>query len=172
MKNQFPERKTIRLAKQNYSSPGAYFITICTHNRKQILSNIVGAIHESPVVVLTDYGKIVDKIINNLPEHLCVGVDKYIIMPNHIHIIFSISCADAERAIRESPLRSKSLISSAVGYIKMNSSKLVRQKYGEVDLWQRSFYDHIIRNDEDYYESARYIEENPLRWERDELYLK
>ena len=49
---------------------------------------------------------IVDKIINNLPEHLCVEVDKYVIMPNHIHIIFSISRADAERAIRESPLRS------------------------------------------------------------------
>ena len=169
MENKKPIRKNHRLPSQNYSSPGAYFITICTHNRERILSSIVGAIHESPVVVLTDYGKIVDKIINNLPEHLCVGVDKYVIMPNHIHIIFSISRADAERAIRESPLRSRSLISSAVGYIKMNSTKVMRQEYGDNTLWQRSFYDHIIRNEEDYYECSRYIEENPLKWEHDEL---
>ena len=170
MKNKLPNRKNPRLHKYDYSTPGAYFITVCTHKRAKILSCIVGAIHESPKIKLTEYGEIVDRIINNLPNHLGVKIDKYVIMPNHIHFIMSISNSKENRAIRESPLRSHSIISSTVGYIKMNASKEIHKLNCNVTVWQRSFHDHIIRNDDDYYEIAKYIEGNPRCWQYDSLY--
>ena len=113
----FPSRHTLRLAEYDYSTPGAYFITFCTHGRRQTLLRIVGAIHESP-------------------------------------------------------LRSRSIISKAVGYIKMNASKRIHERFGPTDVWQRGYYDHVIRNREDYEAIAKYIEENPLRWEIDRLFTK
>ena len=80
------KRKNLRLKNYDYSTPGAYFITICTHNRKNTLSHIVGAIHESPETELTAYGNIVDKIIKNIPVNLKSTIDRYVIMPNHFHL--------------------------------------------------------------------------------------
>ena len=77
---------------------------------------------------------------------------------------------DALREIRESPQRSRSIISKLIGYIKMNASKAIRQRYGDMAVWQRSYHDHVIRNREDYEMIAKYIHENPLRWELDQLY--
>ena len=68
------------------------------------------------------------------------------------------------RAIRESPLRTRTVISKLIGYIKMNASKAIRQHYGDVTVWQRGYYDHVIRNQEDYVALAEYIQTNPLRW--------
>ena len=170
-KKELPERKGLRLRNFDYSTPGAYFITICTDNRKCILSRVVGAIHESPETKLTEFGKIADNIINNLPKHLCVTVDSYVIMPNHIHLIAIITDYDERRAIRESPLRGRSVLSKAIGYIKMNTSKEINRRFGNSNIWQRGFYDHIIRDRRDYDEVAKYIYENPSRWYFDELYV-
>ena len=158
----------------DYSSPGAYFITFCTHDKAHTLSRIVGAIHESPrrkspwgkspEPQLTACGRAVESVLQSIPEHLLVTVDRYIIMPNHIHLIAVITEEQAQRAIRESPLRCRSLISRLVGYIKMNASKIIRQQYGNVAVWQRGYHDHIIRNQQDYQMLAKYLEENPLRW--------
>ena len=76
------------------------------------------------------------------------------------------------RAIRESPLRTRTVISKLIGYIKMNASKAIRQHYGDVTVWQRGYYDHVIRNQEDYVALAEYIQTNPLRWELDKLYAE
>ena len=165
-----PSRKPLRLKGFDYSTPGAYFITFCTHNRKNTLSRIVGAIHESPEIELTSYGKIIDKIINNFPPHLNAAIDKYVIMPNHIHLIIMISNGDATRAIRESPLQSRSVISRTVGYLKMNSSKEIHRRFGDSTIWQRGFHDHIIRDQSDYETIAKYVYENPIRWSSDKLY--
>ena len=85
------KRKVIRLQNYDYSSEGAYFITICTEGRAQILCDIVGDVAlDVPKTVLTDIGRIVDKHIlstNNIPS---VTVDKYVIMPNHIHLILFV----------------------------------------------------------------------------------
>ncbi len=170
MENKLIKRKQLRLRNFDYSTPGAYFITICTHNRKNTLSNIVGEIHESPETKLTGYGKIVDKIINDIPNRFGVGIDGYVIMPNHIHLIIVITNSDEARAIRESPLRGRSLISKIIGYIKMNASKEIRRQYATEPVWQRGFHDHIIRNREDYDMIAKYIYENPMRWKFDKLY--
>ena len=170
MENQLPARKNLRLTDYDYNTPGAYFITICTHNRRNMWSRIVGAIHESPAPHLTDWGNIADRVIRDLPENIGVTVDRYVIMPNHIHMILMINDSDYQRAIRESPLRGRSIISKAVGYIKMNASKSIRNQYGDISVWQRGYYDHIIRNEQDYITIANYIDENPLKWKLDKLY--
>ena len=81
------KRKSTRLKEYDYSSPGAYFITICTHNRKYLFSNIVGAIHELTENKLTQYGEYVKQIIEILPVRFNISIPKYVIMPNHIHLI-------------------------------------------------------------------------------------
>ena len=167
-----PIRKPLRMSHYDYNTPGAYFLTFCTHNRKHFLSRIVGAIHESPESQLTICGQILDAVIRNIPPHLHVTIDQYVIMPNHVHLIIIIAEEDTLRAIRESPLQGRSIVSNVVGYIKMNTSKAIRQHYGDVTVWQRGYYDHVIRNQEDYAALAEYIQTNPLRWELDKLYAE
>ena len=141
-----PKRKPTRLKNYDYSSDGAYFITICTHKKQKILSNIVGAIHESPEIKLSLNGEIVEKYIKQLEARFYLKVDKYVIMPNHIHLLIVIET----RAIRESPLQKRSTISNAIGYLKMNVSRDVHKIGYTEKIWQRSFHDHIIRNEGDY----------------------
>ena len=172
MKNPLPVRKSLRMSHYDYNTPGAYFLTFCTHNRKCFLSRIVGAIHESPDPQLTTCGKIVASVIQSIPAHLHVTIDRSVVMPNHVHLIAVVAEDDALRAIRESPLRSRTIMSKLIGYIKMKSSKAIRQCYGEVAVWQRSYHDHVIRNQEDYLALAEYIQTNPLRWELDKLYAE
>ncbi len=169
---ELPKRKTTRLKGYDYNTPGAYFITICTHNRKCLFSNIVGAIHESPENELTIYGDIVKGIIERLPERFDIEIPKYIIMPNHIHLIVVVKCND-KRAILESPLQwHRSVISKAMGYLKMNASKKIHQTYYQQKIWQRDFHDHIIRGDSDYNKIWEYIDTNILKWEQDCFYAK
>ena len=169
---ELPKRKLLRLKNFDYSTPGAYFITLCTHNRKCILSRVVGAIHESPELKLTDYGRIINEIIQNIPQRYKSSINSYVVMPNHIHLIIMINDREELRAIRESPLRGRSVISKLIGYIKMNSSKEIHNLYGDTIVWQRGFHDHIIRDRQDYEKIAKYIYENPLRWKHDCFYVE
>ena len=169
---ELPKRKRLRLKNFDYSTPGAYFVTVCTHNRKCTLSRVVGAIHESPEIQLTEYGKIVDRLINTIPQQSLATIDRYVIMPNHIHLVIMISDSDELRAIRESPLRGRSIISKTIGYIKMNASKEIHNRYGNEMVWQRGFHDHIIRNRNDYEKISKYIYENPIIWQYDCFYTE
>ena len=172
MNENLPKRKDIRLKNVDYSEPGAYFITICTKNKCKMLSNIVGAIHESPEedIKLTEYGKIVDEYIKFAQTRFNISINHYVIMPNHVHLIIEIT-PDSVRAIHESPLQPRSVVSQVIGFIKANSSKEIHNIHPKLDVWQRGFYDHIIRDKCDYEEISKYIHENPLKWQFDELYL-
>ena len=172
MENQRPVRKPLRMAHYDYNTPGAYFLTFCTHDRKHTLSRIVGTIHESPVPQLTTYGRIVDEVIQDIPDHIHVTIDRYVIMPNHIHLIAVITEDHALQEIRGSSVQSRTILSKLIGYIKMNASKAIRQRYGDISVWQRGYYDHAIRNREDYLALAEYIQTNPLRWKLDKLYTE
>ena len=172
MESRFPDRKALRMSHYDYNTPGAYFLTFCTHNRKNFLSHIVGAIHESPKPHLTTSGKIVESVIQNIPPHLHVTIDRYVIMPNHVHLIAVITEEDVLRELRESPLRSRSILSKLIGYIKMNASRAIRQHLGDAAVWQRGYHDHVIRNQEDYVALAEYIQTNPIRWTLDKLYVE
>ena len=173
-----PERKPLRLKNYDYSAPGSYFITVCTHEKRCILSRIitlpvsaVGALHEAPAVrhALTQEGECVRRYIEAIstrwPE---VSVDRYVIMPNHIHLLLQIH---GERALHEAPLQDhRSLLAKSIGYLKMNSSRDIHAfRPGEV-IWQRSYYDHVIRNDAEYAEIAEYIAANPSRWAEDRFH--
>ena len=162
--NDLPKRKSIRLKEYDYSSNGAYFITICTKDMKCILSTICAPESEFFVGAdiirprLSDYGLIVDKAINSVPEHYNgVNVDRYVIMPNHIHMIISINAFDGRM------VSAPTIIGSLKRY--------VSKKIGN-SIWQKSFYDHIIRDEEDYMLHVQYIDENPKKWlmGKDEYY--
>ena len=174
------KRKNTRLQNFDYSQAGAYFVTICTENRKRLCgrdnvngTHFVGAIHESPVATfnasLSEYGKIADSIIRQLHERFGIDICGYVIMPNHVHLLIFIDNNDL-RAIRESPLQGRSRLSKIVGYFKMNVSKHIHSLGYDKEIWQRSFYDHIIRNEEDYLHHLQYINENPIKWENDEYF--
>ena len=167
-----PKRKRLRLKNFDYSTPGAYFVTVCTHNRKCMLSRVVGAIHESPEIQLTEYGKIVDQGINNIPNRFKAIIERYVIMPNHIHLIVRIVAPEELRAIRESPLRGRSIISKIVGYFKMNVSKEIHLRFHQSIVWQRGYYDHVIRDLKDFEYISNYIYENSAKWQLDSLYVE
>ena len=169
MKEALPKRKSIRLKEYDYSTPGAYFITICTQNRKHLLSKInpVGAgVPDRPCIEIYPYGAIVDKYIrqmNDFYENL--SVDAYVIMPNHIHLLIRVF-ADG-RSGTPAPTKGNSVVAKFVSTLK----RFCNKEYGET-IWQRGFYDHVIRNQADYDDVYRYIENNPRQWELDELYSK
>ncbi|MBE5758732.1 MAG: hypothetical protein E7332_01670 [Clostridiales bacterium] len=157
------KRKSPRLKDYNYGKNGAYFITVCTQNRENIFSVIA---EENAEAVLTEYGMIVEKWILELPEkYTSVFVDNYVIMPNHVHLLLTI----ADGLIEE---KGKPSIASIMGWWKYQCSKEINEKRSSQgqSVFQRSFFDHIIRNQYDYDEIYNYIEENPLRWKWDRLY--
>lgn len=164
MDEKLPKRKNIRLSNYDYSTTGVYFITICIEKRKKILSNIVG--EGSPLPQLTKYGEIVDRWINLIIEKYPeIEVDCYMIMPNHIHLLLSL--------INENGRGDPSpTIDTVIGWFKYNATKEINQSRKVVGekVFQRSYYDHIVRNQRDYEECYKYIYENPLKWEDDELY--
>ena len=163
----FPKRKPNRLRYFDYSSPGAYFITLCTNGRKCTLSRIVGAIHESPEIQLTEWGVLIDDEIKHIQDRFQAVIDCYVIMPNHIHLIIRLPYRAEENTLQSA----RSEISKIVGLIKMQTSKKIHKNYPNEKIWQRSFHDHVIRNRSDYEKIAAYIRDNPLKWKSDCFYI-
>ncbi len=155
------KRKPTRLADFDYSSAGAYFITICTQNRRNILSKIVG--EGSALPQLSRYGQIADKWIGKISEKFKdVFIDNYVIMPNHVHLLLSI--------INDGRADPSPTIVSVVGWLKYSISKEICQIDESEKVFQRSFHDHIVRNRHDYDEIYKYICENPMHWQLDKFY--
>ena len=154
MKN-LPKRKPIRIEDYDYSTPGAYFITVCTANREKIFwSDCRGELRSPVNVPLSEVGMIVDKEINKMNTvYDAVRVDKYCIMPDHIHFIISIN-TDEDGRTQFAPT-----ISRVIKQFKGSITKQVGKP-----IWQKSFYDHGIRNQQDYDEIWQYIETNPLKY--------
>jgi len=164
MNKELPNRKVIRLKNFDYSRRGAYFITICTKDRRNILSTVVG--EGSPLPRLSCYGKIVDVWIQKISEkYREIFVDSYIIMPNHIHLLLSVS-NDGGRG-DPSPT-----VNAAMGWLKYQVTKELNKMRGTAGekIFQRSFFDQIVRNRDDYNEIYKYISENPIRWKCDKFY--
>ncbi len=158
------DRKTTRMNGYDYNSVGIYFITVCTYRRENILSRIVGTgVPDGPYPSLTEYGKIADKYIKQLDEfYTDIQVDDYVIMPNHIHILLRIT----ERGPSGTPVPTKQ--NSRVARF-ISTFKRFCNKEFEKNIWQPRSYDHVIRDQEDYIKHIRYIRDNPLRWQYDEL---
>ncbi len=180
---ELPKRKPTRLKYFDYSSIGAYFVTICTRDRMQILSEIVktnfittGETKDSAVgeglappefmVRLKPCGEIVKKqlqlIENRFPS---VTVEDYVIMPNHIHVIIFLH----ENAGGASP---SPTLDDVICAFKSLTSRNCKRRFGIEKMFQRSSAEHIIRDMEDYETRRKYIHENPMRWYYDELYTE
>ena len=156
-----PIRKNLRLADFDYSRPGAYFITVCTLNRKNILSTVVGGdAHIAPCTKLTPIGQVVEKYLLSIP-----GMGAYVIMPNHVHLILHSSSSN----ILEGPMWASAPTNNSVSAAVRSWKILVTKELG-YRIWQRSYHDHIIRNEEDYMAILRYIQENPAKWCDDRYY--
>ena len=172
MENKLPDRKPTRLENFDYGENGAYFITICTEHRRNILSTIELSQNDvgegSPLPHLLPYGKIASKWIEEIPQkYREISVDCYVIMPNHIHLLLSVDCYNG----RGNP---SPTIVAAIGWLKYQITAEINSLRGVVGekVFQRSFYDHVVRNDDDYKEIYQYIMENPLRWQLDKLYME
>ena len=163
MENKLPTRKKHRLEKYDYSSVGSYFITICILDRKVMLwDNSVGASIARPQdVPLSSYGKIVDDCIKKISERYeMVSVDYYVIMPDHLHLLLTIH-SDKDKRAMLAPIEHHA---PTVGNIVCQFKGSVTKQIGK-SIWQKSFYDHVIRSSDDYDKTVEYIYQNPLRWQ-------
>lgn len=154
-------RKRNRLKGYDYSSNASYFLTICSDKRQEIFSqimydNTVGA----NIVRLSHIGEKIENCILKIEEiYPCVFVDNYIIMPNHIHLILTI---DTNR---------RPMVAHTVATV-IKQFKGAASKEAGTSIWQKGYYDHIIRDDDDYSTKSQYINTNPFTWERDELFTE
>ena len=158
---ELPKRKQNRLTEYDYSTPNAYFITVCTHNRKNLFWKDIEAAIDCPGnIPLTMLGMITNQVIHNIPNHYpAITVDHAVIMPNHIHLLLQIH-TDADGRPLAAPT-----VSTVINQIK----GVVSKKAG-FSVWQKGFYDHVIRGEQDYRDIWNYIEGNPGKWAEDTLY--
>lgn len=162
------QRKHPRLKGYDYSQGGAYFVTFCTKDRKCVLSDVVvgrDALGASitPTLHLTEIGMSVEKhLLASEEAYPGLKIEQYAIMPNHVHILF---ITDGENRGAPGASRPTALVSRMVAAIKRFSNQDAGQK-----LWQSSFYDHVIRDENDYLTKWNYIAANPARWVEDEYY--
>ena len=160
----FPKRKRNRLRDYDYSSNGAYFVTICTEHRKNILCDIVGDGFPVP----KGPGQIAAKWIRMISERFPrVQVCNYVVMPNHIHLLLMIDSAGGTGD--PSPT-----LGNIVGWYKYQVTKEVNAAVGASGerIFQRSYHDHIIRGERDYLKIWEYIDTNPMRWREDCFYTE
>lgn len=158
-----PKRKPTAIPHYDYSQPGAYFITICVEKRRPIL----GKIDSSPQVVLSSIGKIVSDVWYSLPQRFpcldAISQSIFVVMPDHIHGILQITAGGAS----PSPTLHQ-ILGSFKSITTIETNRLLGTPGQK--LWQRSAYEHILRNQQDFDEAAGYIAENPARrLEREEF---
>jgi putative transposase len=159
MKQDRQERKYLRLKHYDYSQSGAYFVTICTNEREAYFAKC-----RNLEVVIQNHWK---GLKIRFPE---IELDEFIVMPNHIHGIIFIVGATHELPLQLSQKRRQNmLLSKVVGYFKMNTAKQINQILNRAGLpfWQRSYYEHVIRNEKELRKIREYILNNPLKWELD-----
>lgn len=177
-------RRSVRLEGYDYSQAGAYFVTICTHGQECILGDVI-----DDCMQLSPCGEIAWETWRGLPQRFeRIELDHFVIMPNHVHGIIAITPPDVGAmhagavhvgathvgAIQELPLqgrtqRRRMLLPRVVGYFKMNASKAINVLRGTPGsrVWQRNYYEHIVRNEGELRAIQQYILDNPLNWQLD-----
>jgi putative transposase len=177
-------RKSIRLKGYNYSQPGWYFVTICTKNREMIFGDVVDG-----EMVLNDTGEIIKtEWLKTGDIRANVLLDQFVIMPNHVHGILQIVEMDENNvgAHSDVPLQynvseqteqfSKSTRNSIPTIIKLFKSTTTKQinqirNTPGISVWQRNYYERIIRNEPELNRIRKYIIENPAKWQQDKYYI-
>lgn len=161
-----PKRKTIRLQHYDYAQNGLYFITICINHRKNLLGKI-----EHNEMYLNDAGNMIAFWYHELEKHFdFIKCLDYVIMPNHLHFIIWINDKSERKTTSLFKIIQWFKTMTANDYI-CHVKQHVWQPF-ESKLWQRSYYEHIIRNQISYEKIATYIQNNPYSWQDDILYMK
>lgn len=177
MKKEYSVRKEMRLKNYDYSGNGLYFITICTKDKIPYLYEIesVGdGVLDVPQQKLKEYGIFVKDQINEINSvYEKIKILKYVIMPDHVHMIIFIfdedkiinraSISETSRTPSSGTSRTPSPTNQTIPLVISAFKRFVNRKTG-FNIWQRSYYDHIIRNKKEFIEICRYIENNPLNW--------
>ena len=179
-------RRSIRLKGYDYSQAGLYFVTIVTQNRENLFGEI-----QNGKMILNDAGNMIEKLWGETPNHFAnIKLHEYIIMPNHIHEIIEITPVGSDSISARNTADSISkraemdsaptgnfgdipkIIQSFKRHTTIEYIKMVKQnKLPPFDkrIWQRNYWEHIIRNENEYQRIARYIIDNPIKWENDKL---
>lgn len=166
-----PNRHSIRLPSYDYSESGLYFITICSQNRENIFGEIIDG-----KMILNEIGKIIESAWLSLPDRFPVVLDAFQIMPNHVHMIIQIVSNGRDD-------RAPTTLGKIIAYFKYESTKQINQYAVGAGIippkiirkiFQRNYYEHIIRSETDLDKIREYVSANPLMWARDRnnpLYL-
>lgn len=154
-----PVRKRNRLKAFDYSTQAAYFITIQAKDRKNIFwENAEDKVVDKAQIRLSVVGRIVEKAIRMIGERYTWAIaEKFVIMPNHVHILLRLEKSDEDWKI----CSVSTVIQQMKGYA---------TKSAGFSLWQKSFHDHVVRGERDYLKIMEYIENNPIRWKEDCYY--
>ncbi len=178
-------RRSIRLKHYDYAAVGAYFVTICTQGRECLFGEIVAG-----VIRLNNAGNMIQDVLSNLPiKYIGIEIDEFIVMPNHVHTIIFLNtnvgagpraCPENLgsniKALKGQPHGVAPTMSLPDVVHRFKSLTTYRYRYGVKQigwppfpgkLWQRNYYEHIIRNEYDLNEIREYIANNPLKWEYD-----
>ncbi|HHT9132345.1 MAG TPA: transposase [Candidatus Tripitaka californicus] len=156
-------RRSIRLKGYDYSQPGAYFVTICTKNRLQVLGKVADS-----ETTLSEIGEVVNSVWLDLPRHYFnIEQDIFVIMPNHVHGIIFIVGAGFKPAPTNATKRHT--LSEVVRGFKTFSSRHINEMRATqgIPVWQRNYYEHVIRNEDELNCIREYIINNPLQWQFD-----
>ncbi len=157
-------RRSIRLRGHDYSQPGLYFVTICTQDRECLFGEI-----RNGKMLLNEAGAAVLQTWNALPERFApVETDSFVVMPNHVHGVIGLyPVRQAKRgAASRSPITLGRIIRAFKSLSAMAASRLLHR--AGRPLWQRNYYEHIIRRGRDLDDLREYIRQNPVRWEEDQ----
>ena len=170
-------RRSIRLKGYDYSQPGWYFITICTQNREMMFGDVVDG-----EMIMNSGGDITKKCWFDIPVHFPnVCLDEFVIMPNHLHGIINIIENVNDNYVgaknispllqNDKKIKSPSkTIGSIIRGFKIGVTKWFRKNTDVYNIWQRNYYEHIIRDEPELNRIRKYILENPLKWKDDKYY--
>ena len=144
--DRFHNRKNPRLRGYDYTQPNWYFVTICTHEKRYIFGE-----PGRP----SGFGRIAGDAFGEISKHFpAVQIDKFVVMPNHVHAIIHVKAAGTDLPL-------------VLGQYKAFVTKQIHAVSPNCKVWQTSFHDHVIRNSQDYRRIWEYIDTNPVRWRED-----
>ena len=170
-------RRSIRLKEYDYSQSGAYFVTVCTNNRECLFGEIVDG-----EMVLNDAGRIVQAVWNSIPKHFDrVELDQFVITPNHIHGIITLNSENVGAGFphpttfphpneNEGRGNRAPTLGTIVAFFKYQTTKRINELHETPGqkLWQRNYYERVIRNENELNDVRQYIVDNPAKWDTDE----
>jgi putative transposase len=162
-------RRSIRLKGYDYAKEGVYFVTICTHNHALLFGQVVEG-----KIIINEWGKMAEQFWKAIPAHFPnTELDEFVIMPNHVHgiVILKAPVGAKNISLFQSQPKQQSCAIGTIGSIvrgfKIGLTKWARLRNYQNPVWQRNYYDHVIRDEADLNRTREYINTNPDRWEED-----